>query len=235
MEDMVSLLRRAADGDEGARNQIVQDNLGLVHHVVKRFANWNYEREELFQVGCIGLLKAIDHFDLSYQVQFSTYAVPMIQGEIRRFLRDNGMIKVSRSIKENRYKIEQFKRHIVAMTGKEPTLGEISEQTGIQVEDVVLALNSYCEIESIDEQPICYEFSEKEQILNKVLIGQLLNTLSPLERSLIRMRYFEDKTQCQVAKCLHMTQVQVSRLEKRILLSLRGKNHSGGEGIEKLH
>lgn len=213
---------------EQSREKKISENLGLVYHVCKRYQRNEYDKEELFQVGCIGLMKAVDNFDTSFQVQFSTYAVPLIQGEIRRFLRDNGMVKVSRSIKENRYRIEQFRRYMEKEEGRSPTIKEISERCKISEEDIVLALNSYCEMENIEEQSVCYEGSDREQILNKVMVEQLLQSLSPLEKTLIQMRYFHGKTQTQTAAKLHMTQVQVSRLEKRILLSLRGKTHKGG-------
>ena len=211
--------------------------------------------EDLFQIGCIGLMKAIDKFDLSYEVRFSTYAVPMIQGEIKRFLRDDGMVKVSRTLKENGWKIRQAAERILKEYGREATLKELSEATGLSKEDIVMALDANVEVESIYKSVyqsdgneiylvdqvvgraggagyssvgqtivntggIC-EDTEKEQVLNHMLLEQLLGGLEDKERELISMRYFQNKTQVEVAKYMGISQVQVSRMEKRILLRMR--------------
>ena len=149
MEETAVLLTQAQAGDREAREVLVEKNLGLVHHIVKRFAGRGYDPEDLFQIGSIGLMKAIDKFDLSYDVKFSTYAVPMIAGEIKRFLRDDGMVKVSRSLKENGFKVRQAAQQIEKQSGREATLAQISELTGISVEDIVMAMDATVEVESI--------------------------------------------------------------------------------------
>ncbi len=235
MEETTVLLTRARAGDRGAREVLVEKNLGLVHHIVKRFLGRGYDAEDLFQIGSIGLMKAIDKFDLSYEVKFSTYAVPMIAGEIKRFLRDDGMVKVSRSLKENGFKIRQASEQIAQKMGREATISEISEWTGITPEDIVMAMEANVEVESIyksvyqsdgneiymvDRLPSGKD--ENEEILNHMLLEQLLSKLEEYEKQLIGLRYFQNKTQTEVAKQLGISQVQVSRLEKRILLRMRG-------------
>lgn len=226
---------QARAGDRGAREVLVEKNLGLVHHIVKRFQGRGHDMEDLFQIGSIGLMKAIDKFDLSYEVKFSTYAVPMIAGEIKRFLRDDGMVKVSRSLKENGYKIRQATDQLQQMLGREATLAEIQEMTGLSEEDIVLAMEANVEVESIykavyqsDGNEICMVDrlpsgrDENEEVLNHMLLQQLLTVLAEDEKQLIILRYFQNKTQTEVAKQLGISQVQVSRLEKRILLRMRG-------------
>ena len=181
-------------------------------------------------------MKAIDKFDLSFDVKFSTYAVPMITGEVKRFLRDDGMIKVSRSLKENGAKVKQAREKLQASLGREPTLQEISDETGFPREEIVMALEANGEVESIyktysptDGKEACLadrlpqEKDSHEVLLNHMLLEQLLAELSEMERKLIELRYFGDKTQVQVAKELGISQVQVSRLEKRILLQMRSQ------------
>ena len=229
------MLTQAQAGDREAREALIEKNLGLVHHIVKRFAGRGYETEDLFQIGSIGLMKAIDKFDLSYDVKFSTYAVPMIAGEIKRFLRDDGMVKVSRSLKENGFKIRQAMERIEKEMGHEASMREISEMTGISAEDIVLAMEANVEVESIyksvyqsdgneifmvDRLPSGKD--ENENVLNHMLLEHLLSQLTQEEKELIGLRYFQDKTQMEVARVLGISQVQVSRLEKRILLRMRG-------------
>lgn len=231
--DTFSLINRAHQGDKLARDKILMENTGLIWSVVKRFLNRGYEREDLFQIGCIGMLKAIDRFDDRFQVAFSTYAVPMIMGEIRRFIRDDGLIKVSRIIKENQMKIAGFMEQYSREKGMEPTINEIEKELELSQEEIVLALDAMGQVESIDreitgEDNNCkiIDFIEdnidvEEQVLNKIYVGQLLDKLNGKERNLINLRYFQNKTQSQVAKEMKMTQVQVSRLEKKILLSMK--------------
>lgn len=234
MKNNEQLLLRAKEGDKGAKEQLVSDNLGLVHHIVKRFVGRGVDSEDLFQIGSIGLLKAIDNFDMAFGVQFSTYAVPMIQGEIKRFMRDDGMIKVSRSIKENSFKISKAVNEHIQDFGTEPTVNELCKKTGLTKEDIVMAMEATTEVESIYKTTgngeenerflvdrLAGETKEEEKIVNKVLLGQLLNTLSGSETELLTMRYFEDKTQVQVAEKMGISQVQVSRMEKKILMGLR--------------
>ena len=235
MEETQVLLTQAQAGDREAREALIEKNLGLVHHIVKRFAGRGYETEDLFQIGSIGLMKAIDKFDLSYDVKFSTYAVPMIAGEIKRFLRDDGMVKVSRSLKENGFKIRQAMERSEKEMGHEASMREISEMTGISAEDIVLAMEANVEVESIyksvyqsdgneifmvDRLPSGKD--ENENVLNHMLLEHLLSQLTQEEKELIGLRYFQDKTQMEVARVLGISQVQVSRLEKRILLRMRG-------------
>ncbi len=235
-EKVWALLAAAHQGDRDARDRMVQNNMGLVWSIVHRFSGRGYELEELFQVGSIGLMKAIDKFDLTFDVKFSTYAVPMITGEIKRFLRDDGMIRVSRSLKENGAKIKQAREKLQASLSREPTLQEISEETGFPREEIVMALEANGEVESIDKtcspadgketclaDRIPQERDSHEILLNHMLLEQLMAELGDMERSLIELRYFGEKTQIQVAGELGISQVQVSRLEKRILLRMRNQ------------
>lgn len=244
MTETKDLIVLSQAGDEEARRVLVEKNVGLIHHIVKRFLNRGYEMDDLFQIGSIGLLKAIDKFDLSYDVQFSTYAVPMITGEIKRFLRDDGLIKVSRSLKENGWKIHQAAEALRHELGREPTLSHIAEYTGLEQEDIVMAMEANEEVESIyksvyqsDGNEIYLvdklssgpvgssggEDMEKEEVLNRMLLKQLLESLEEKERQLIVLRYYQGKTQVEVAKSMGITQVQVSRMEKRILIHMREK------------
>lgn len=234
MSETRDLLARTKEGDAMARQKIVEENLKLVHYVVKRFASRGYDMQDLFQIGCIGLLKAVDHFDLSKEVCFSTYAVPMIMGEIRRFLRDDGMIRVSRSIKENALLIRKESDKIRKQEGREPLLQEICIKTGLSAEAVVEATEALREVESIyktvyhsDGKGIVLAdmiqdtHNEKEEVLERLVLEQLMGCLNEKERSLIVLRYINNMTQTEVANRLSMSQVQVSRYEKKILLKLR--------------
>jgi len=233
MEGFKELMQQAHGGDKGARDTLIAGNLGLVHTIANRFEHRGHEREELFQIGCIGLMKAVDKFDLSLNLAFSTYAVPVIMGEIRRFLRDDGMVKVSRTLKENAYKAGRAKEELWGELGREPGLLEIAERTGLSSGEIIMAMESARDVESIyqpvyekdgDEllmvDQLC-EKEEKEAVLNRMVIEQLMELLDEREQNLIRCRYFENRTQSETAKELGMTQVQVSRLEKKILLCLR--------------
>lgn len=234
MDHTIALIKKSHDGDKKAREQIVEENVGLVWCVVKRFYGRGTEAEDLFQIGSIGLLKAIDKFDLSYEVKFSTYAVPMISGEIKRFLRDDGMIKVSRSLKELSYRMFQAREELTAKLGREPTLKELSEIMGVDKEELVQAMEAGGEVESLykpihqkegNEIRLVDKLEEKERkeekILDHMLLSQLLESLDKEERQLIYLRYFADETQSQVGKKLGISQVQVSRMEKRIMENLR--------------
>ena len=234
MDHTIALIQKSHEGDKAAREQLVEENVGLIWCVVKRFYGRGLENEDLFQIGSIGLLKAIDKFDLSYDVKFSTYAVPMISGEIKRFLRDDGMIKVSRTLKELSYKIFQTREKLLDLLGREPTIEELAEKMQIDKEEIVEALEAGSEIESIykpihqkegNEIRLMDKLEEKEhreeKILDHMLLQQLLGTLEKEERTLIYMRYFQDKTQSQVGKELGISQVQVSRMEKKIMENLR--------------
>ncbi len=234
MEHTQWLIERAHQGDKAAREQLVEENLGLVFTIVKRFAGRGTELEDLFQIGSIGLLKAIDHFDLSFDVKFSTYAVPMIAGEIKRFLRDDGMLKVSRSLKEAAHRTAVAKEELERTLGREPTVEELSEKTGIQREEIVMAMEAAADVESLHkpvyqgdgtaiylEDRIEEKESMNEKVLDRMVLREVLEELDPEEHFLICMRYFQDKTQAQVAAMMGRTQVQISRMEKRILKKLR--------------
>ena len=224
-------------GSKAAKEKIVSDNTGLVWSIARRFVNRGYDLEELYQIGCIGLLKACDRFESRYGVQFSTYAVPLIAEEIKRFLRDNGAIKVSRILKQNGYQISKAKEALLHKYGREATLDELADYTGLCVEDIVMATEANREVESI-QQTICGKDGTQvslverlvdeaqsevaaENIMNRILVGQAMEKLGEMEQELIRLRFFEDRTQTEVAKVLGISQVQVSRLEKKILIQMR--------------
>lgn len=236
MEETMVLIERSHHGDKKAREQLVEENMGLVWSVVKRFTGRGTDMEDLFQIGAMGLLKAIDKFDTSFDVKFSTYAVPMIAGEIKRFLRDDGLVKVSRTLKENCWKIKRETQEFRLRTGREPTIGELSALTDLQPEEIAQALESSAEVESIyrtipqkDGSEVCLldrmesQGNGMQQLLNRVVLEQLLLELPDMERRLIIMRYMQDKTQSEVARVLGVSQVQVSRLEKKILKQMREK------------
>ena len=237
MDHTIALIKKSHDGDKEAREQLVEENVGLVWCVVKRFYGRGTDAEDLFQIGSIGLLKAIDKFDLSYDVKFSTYAVPMISGEIKRFLRDDGMIKVSRSLKELAYKSVQAREKLTDRLGREPSLEELAEETGAEKEEIVQAMEAGGEVESLYRPIHQKEGSEirlldrieererrEEKILDTMVLKQLLETLDAQERQLIYLRYFADRTQSDVGKIMGISQVQVSRMEKRIIENLRRKS-----------
>ena len=227
MEHTLALIERAHQGDKEARDLIFQENIGLVWSIVKRFQNRGVDLEDLFQIGSIGLLKAVDKFDTSYEVKFSTYAVPMISGEIKRFLRDDGMIKVSRSLKETCYKAYLAREKLEKKMGRDPQIQEMAKEIGIPEEELIQALDSSAEIESLQKtiyrgegNDICLldKLEEKrdrqEESLNRILLEEILGSLSPQERQLIYMRYFQERTQTEIAGELGISQVQVSRMEK---------------------
>lgn len=234
MDHTIALIRRAHEGDENARAQLVEENTGLIWCVVKRFYGRGTEAEDLFQIGSIGLLKAIDKFDLQYQVRFSTYAVPMIAGEIRRFLRDDGMIKVSRSLKELAVKVFSLKEQLTDNYGREPTVEEIAKELGVSSEEVAASLEAGAQIEPI-YRPLSATEGEKgvlmdkleekseaqEQLLNRLTLEKLMKDLGEQEKELILRRYFYGQTQTETAKALKVSQVQISRLEKKCLKELR--------------
>lgn len=236
MDHTIALIRKSHEGDEQAKAQIVEENTGLVWCVVKRFRGRGAEAEDLFQIGSIGLLKAIDKFDLSYDVKFSTYAVPMISGEIKRFLRDDGMIKVSRTLKETAYKACACREKIRERTGCEPSMEEVARSVGVEMEELALAMEAGAEVESLyktiyhkdgKEIQLMDKLEEQEageeRILDHMLLSQLLEQLDPQERKLIYLRYFGERTQSEVGKILGISQVQVSRMEKKILCHMREK------------
>ena len=234
MDHTIVLIQKSHEGDKEARARLVEENTGLVWCVVKRFYNRGVEMEDLFQIGTIGLLKAIDKFDLNYDVKFSTYAVPMIAGEIKRFLRDDGMIKVSRSLKELSYKAYLCREKLQERFGREPSVTELAGELGVEPEELMVALDASSEVESLhkpiyqsDGQEVSlmdrlpWRAEPEEEILDHLLLKELLGGLEKEERQLIYLRYFADRTQAQAGKELGISQVQVSRLEKKILKSMR--------------
>lgn len=236
MDKTLELIKKSQQGNQNAREQIVEENIGLIWSIVKRFSNRGYDLDDLFQIGSIGLLKAIDKFDLSYNVRFSTYAVPMIMGEIKRFMRDDGMIKVSRSLKEVANRVRINKDLLNKKLGREPTIEEISHEIGTSVEEIVMALESNAEVESLyktihqgDGHPIFLidklekNTDENTVMIDKIALRQVISQLSPKEMELIILRYYKDKTQTEIAEKIGISQVQVSRLEKKILTQIREK------------
>jgi RNA polymerase sporulation-specific sigma factor len=228
--DTLALIQQAREGDKAARDKVITENIALVWSIVRRFTNRGCDAQDLFQIGSIGLMKAVDKFDESFQVQFSTYAVPMISGEIKRFLRDDGMLKVSRSLKENGWRVQKAKEKLAQELGRDGTINEVAKETGLSIEDIVMAMEANSEVESIykpvyqsDENEICLvdklpePVNKGEQLLNRLVLRELLKKLEEKERKLICLRYFEERTQAEVARELGISQVQVSRLEKKIL------------------
>lgn len=234
-EETLDLIVRAQGGDEEAQERLVVCNAPLVRSIVRKFAGRGAEYEDLYQIGCLGLVKAIRNFDTGYHVRFSTYAVPMIAGEIKRFLRDDGMIKVSRSLKELAAKAASVQAALLAKTGQEPGVNQVAEAMGAEPEDIAMALEAVRPHISIyepafgeDSDPLVIDRVSagedgEEQALNRVLLKELLGILDARERQIILLRYFSDKTQSEIATMLGVSQVQVSRLESRILQKLREK------------
>jgi len=228
--ETIELIKKAQQGDEEAQTLLVNHNLGLVKSVLRRFANRGYDTEDLYQLGCIGLIKAIQKFDVNYDVRFSTYAVPMIIGEIKRFLRDDGIIKVSRSLKQTAMKANIVREKLSKELGREPNIQEIADEICVDKEELVMALDSsaqpdylYDVIHQNDGSPIhlidrvMTSEGEDVEILDKITLKQILNQLKPRDRRIIIMRYFKDKTQTEIADMLGISQVQVSRIEKKVL------------------
>ena len=232
--DTLELIKLSQEGNKEARDRVVTENVGLVWSIVRRFANRGHDMEDLFQIGSIGLIKAIDKFDTSYEVKFSTYAVPMITGEIKRFLRDDGMIKVSRSLKETAAKIRAVREQFGNTLGREPTIEELEAELNIDRDEIVMALDTGAEVESLyktiyqgDGNPIYLidkyieSKDESENLVDKLALREVIASLNEKEQEIIRLRYFKDKTQTDIAKELGISQVQVSRMEKRILKIMR--------------
>lgn len=228
------MLVRAKEGDKEALNILVENNSGLVWSIVKRFLNRGYEKEDLYQIGCIGLIKAIKRFDFNYNTQFSTYAVPAIMGEIKKFLRDDGLIKVSRSIKETANKIKLATEFYFGRNGIEPTINELSDHLGINKDEIIIAMEALRPTESLnaminenDKNPVALldkipdNQCDSDKEIEKLALKQLIAELSPREQKLIAMRYFKGATQSSVADMLGISQVQVSRMEKKILENMR--------------
>lgn len=233
----MELIAKAHEGDKEARDKLVFENTGLIWSMVRRFSGRGHELEDLFQIGCIGILKAIDKFDMSFDVKFSTYAVPMILGEIKRFIRDDGMVKVSRSLKENGWRIRNAEAELTATLGREPTIDELACHTELTREEIVITLEANRDVDSIhrviyenDGSEVCLgdqipDEQVSDKLENHMVLKKLLEELPDKEKEIIAMRYFGEQTQTQVAERLGVSQVQVSRLEKKILMGLREKMH----------
>ena len=226
------MIKRSQAGDQEARDLIVEKNMRLVWSVVQRFLNRGYDPEDLFQIGCIGLLKSVDKFDLSYDVKFSTYAVPMIIGEIQRFIRDDGTVKVSRSLKEIGNKIRRAKDELTKEYGRSPTIQELSDYLQIPQEELLLAQEAVLTPTSIHEtvyendgDPITLmdQISDQDHDnwFEKIALKDAIENLDERERLIVYLRYYKDQTQSEVANRLGISQVQVSRLEKKILKQIR--------------
>lgn len=230
MSNTEELIRRAQAGDRDASEALVTENSGLIWSVARRFMGRGAEADDLYQLGCLGFLKAVEGFDLSYGTQFSTYAVPKISGEIRRFLRDDGAVKVSRSLKEQAMSIKVARNHLATALGREPTLQEISRQTGFTPEEIALAENATAATESIQREcgdegfsleNILTDTESEEKMVERIALMQAISKLPDREEMVIRLRYFHALTQERVAKVLEVSQVQVSRIEKKALGHLR--------------
>ena len=235
-ESFKVLIEKAQSGDALAREKITEENIGLVWSIVKRFSGRGTDTEDLFQIGCIGLIKAIDKFDLKFDVKFSTYAVPMIMGEIKRFLRDDGIIKVSRSIKELSLKAYTVKESLAKEKGYEPTVKEIADKLDVSPEELSFAIEASARPESLyassdNESGETKSLIEKievphnfeNQVMDKLLIQELIKDYPKREQEIILLRYFKEKTQAQIAEKLGISQVQVSRIEKKVLSDMREK------------
>ena len=233
-ENSVEAIKKAQAGDKYEMERMIRDNNGLIWSIVKRFSGRGYDLEDLYQIGCMGFIKSIKRFDTNYDVKLSTYAVPYMIGEIKRYIRDDGPIKVSRSIKELGMKIRELQKESINKKGKELTIEELEKELKISKEDIGLAL----EANSIDGkfytdnkdgnsinliERISSDKNEEESITNKLAIKQLIEGLEDRDKEIILLRFYKDKTQSQVAKILGITQVQVSRLERKILENMKMK------------
>lgn len=226
------LISKAQNGNRQALEKIINDNNGLIWSIVKRFSGRGYEKEDLYQIGCIGFIKSIQRFDTSLDYKISTFAVPYILGEIKRFLRDDGIVKVSRNIKELSFKIKEIENKYLSQTGESITISKLAEILEVSQEEICLAMDSSRQIESINDEAFSDSSKEKieiitddeniqEKIVDKLTLKQLIDNLNLREKEIINLRYFKDKTQMQVAKILGISQVQVSRIEKKILNNMR--------------
>ena len=224
------LIRKSQQGDQEAGEILVTENAGLIWSVARRFTGRGTELDDLYQLGCLGFLKAVAGFDLEYGTQFSTYAVPKIAGEIRRFLRDDGAVKVSRGIKEQAAAIKTARNHLISALGREPTVQEISRQTGFTPEEIAMAETATAATESIQretgEEGFCLEdvltdTESEEKMVEKIALREAIEQLPERESMVIKLRYFHGLTQDRVSKVLLVSQVQVSRIEKKALGHLR--------------
>ena len=237
-ENDIEQIRKAQTGNKQEMEKLIEQNNGLIWSIVKRFNGRGYELEDLYQIGCLGFIKSIQRFDVSFEVKLSTYAVPYMIGEIKRYLRDDGPVKVSRSIKELSIKIKELQKEYFYKKGEEITITQMAKELKTSGEDIVLAMESANTVESIEGSTytnqkdgnsislldtLSNNQNEEEMITNKLTIHQLIETLEKREKEIILLRFFKEKTQSQVAKILGITQVQVSRIERKILGSMKQK------------
>lgn len=235
-DDNALLICKAKNGDKEAMNRLSEMNFPLVASICKKFLNRGYEYDDLFQIGCIGLVKAVNNFDDTFNVKFSTYAVPMIMGEIRRFLRDDGIVKISRSVKTMAKQLHFDRENLTGILGREPSIDELSKFCNIDKDEILFALEAlvgpqylYDVIHQDDGSPVLLidkigsNNNENDNLIDKLTLEDVLSTLDPRSRQVIALRYFKDKTQVEVAKDMGISQVQVSRIEKRVLKQLREK------------
>ena len=224
------LIARSQNGDKDALDALVDENSGLIWSVAKRFLGRGTEMDDLYQLGCLGFLKAVEGFDLSYGTQFSTYAVPKIAGEIRRFLRDDGVVKVSRGLKEQAATIKSVRHQLTGALGRELTINEIARQTGLSPEEIAMAETATAATESIQREAgdegfsledILTDTESEERLVEKIALRQAISRLPDREGTVIKLRYFHSLTQYRIAKVLQVSQVQVSRIEKKAISALR--------------
>ena len=237
-EEDIQKIEKAQSGDKNALEDLIEENNGLIWSIVKRFYGRGHEPEDLYQIGCLGFIKSIKRFNTDFEVKLSTYAVPYMIGEIKRYIRDDGPVKVSRSIKDLGIKIRELQREKMNKQGREPKIQEIAKELNVDLDDVILAMEATNSVESIEGtkhinnkdgksisllDTLSTEKNEEETITNKLAIGQLIKDLNDREKEIILLRYYKEKTQAQVAKILGISQVQVSRLERKILENMRRK------------
>lgn len=232
MSHIEELIARSQAGDKEAGDTLIAENSGLIWSVARRFIGRGTEVEDLYQLGCLGFLKAVEGFDLQFGTQFSTYAVPKIAGEIRRFLRDDGAIKVSRSLKEQSAAIKTARNRLSNALGREPTIQELANHTGLTPEEIAVAETATCSVESIyretgDEgftlESVLTDTQSEERMLEKITLKQAIAELPERERTVIQLRYFHGLTQDRISKVLGVSQVQVSRIEKKAIANLRAR------------
>ncbi|VBB07987.1 rna polymerase sigma-70 [Lucifera butyrica] len=233
-EEFKELIQRAHNGDKKANEIILENNLNLVRSIVYRFTNRGYEWDDLFQIGCIGLMKAIERFDSQFSVKFSTYAVPMIIGEIRRYMRDDNPIKVSRPVKELAYRVHRIQEKLQGELGRDPTITEIAQELALAPQEIVSALEAVQPTASLYEQvfhaqgdplllmdQIKHSDGQDTVYIEKLALEEVISRLPPKERTVIQLRFFEDRTQAEIAAVIGLSQVQVSRIEKNALKTIR--------------
>lgn len=237
-EEDIQKIEKAQSGDKNALEELIEENNGLIWSIVKRFYGRGHEPEDLYQIGCLGFIKSIKRFNTDFEVKLSTYAVPYMIGEIKRYIRDDGPVKVSRSIKDLGIKIRELQREKMNKQGREPKIQEIAKELNVDLDDVILAMEATNSVESIEGtkhinnkdgksisllDTLSTDKNEEETITNKLAIGQLIKDLKDREKEIILLRYYKEKTQAQVAKILGISQVQVSRLERKILENMKRK------------